>query len=172
MNQLYAELSEKMVRIDVMRRTVMCRELYGKELFKGQFPIMRVICENEGCTQKFLADHLMVTPASIALSVKRLEKSGMIRKATDKTNLRCNKIYSTSKGRETMEMVREMNAALEERMFEGFTEEELLETMELIGRISDNLRNYLNIPPDFLPIEGILTKNDEKEEIDSYDKID
>ena len=68
-------------------------------LFWGQPPILHEISEREGCTQIELAEALGVSAPSIAASTKRLEKSGLIRKETDDSNLRRNKIYLTESGR-------------------------------------------------------------------------
>lgn len=133
-------LSEKFIRIHVLRGLFMHKAMKGKELFKGQYPILAIICENEGCSQKFLADQLMVSPASIALSVKRLCKAGMIHKDVDENNLRCNRIYSTEKGRMLKDHACELHKDLDERSFAGFSEEEKIQMSLFFDRILENLQ--------------------------------
>ena len=149
MNQKVYQVSEKFIRISIIRRTATFRALRGKELFKGQFPIMKMICENEGCTQKFLADRLLVTPASVALSLKRLAKAGLIKKSADASNLRCNRIYSTDKGRAITQESLKIHEQLDHRTFRGFTEEEMEILNGFFTRIVENLQDETNTEPIF-----------------------
>lgn len=132
-------ISEKFIRISVLRGLMVHKALRGKELFKGQFPIMETICENEGCSQKFLSDRLLVSPASIALSIKRLVKAGMIHKETDENNLRCNRIYSTEKGRRTRDEAYEIHMEIHRKTFDGFSPEEKACLESYFDRIIENL---------------------------------
>ena len=134
-------LSEKFIRINILRGLMVHKVLKGKELCKGQYPILEVICSNEGCTQKYLADQLMVSPASIALSVKRLIKAGIIRKDVDECNQRCNRVYSTEKGREIRAEACKLYQEIDRRTFEGFSEEEKKQMDLLFTRILENLQS-------------------------------
>lgn len=44
---------------------------------------------------KELSDGINVSPASVAVSVKRMQKSGLITKISDENDLRCNRIALT-----------------------------------------------------------------------------
>ena len=139
MNNSYRSLGGKLFTIGILRRLQMQKLIHGKEIFKGQFPILQIICENEGCTQKFIADSLMVSQASIALSVKRLCKAGLIEKTSDESNLRCNRIFATEKGRVITEELAAKHDEADENTFKGFSEEELKTIDGIFSRIIDNL---------------------------------
>ncbi len=93
-------------------------------LFWGQPPILYEISEREGCTQVELAESLGVSAPSIAASTKRLEKSGLIRKETDDSNLRRNKIYLTDCGREALRSTKTDIDSLNRAIFERITAED------------------------------------------------
>ncbi len=135
----YRSLGGKLITIGILHRLQIQKLIRGKEIFKGQFPILEIICMNEGCTQKFIADSLMVSQASIALSVKRLAKAGMIEKTVDEQNLRCNRIYATEKGRAMKEELSAMHDSVDEMSFKGFTDEEIAMIDSLFTRMIHNL---------------------------------
>ena len=58
-----------------------------------QMPILTFVLLHPGCTQQELSLAMRLSPSSIALSTKRLEKGGFLRKKTDEENLRCKRLY-------------------------------------------------------------------------------
>ncbi|MBR4079943.1 MAG: winged helix-turn-helix transcriptional regulator [Christensenellaceae bacterium] len=139
MTNRYRSLGGKLITIGILRRLQIQKLIRGKEIFKGQFPILEIICMNEGCTQKFIAESLMVSQASIALSVKRLVKAGMLEKTVDDQNLRCNRIYPTEKGRAVKDELAAMHRSVDEMIFKGFTKDEIEQIDTLFEKIINNL---------------------------------
>nr|WP_244835492.1 hypothetical protein [Clostridium sp. BJN0001] len=88
-----------------------------------------------------MANELLVTPASIALSTKRLEKAGLIEKKVDENNLRCKKIYITKKGINLSAKCRKIFDDFDKKMFDGINEDELQYLKEILDRILLNLEN-------------------------------
>ncbi len=123
--------------VNVLRRTAM-REIMG-EIHWGQEPILECLIKNGGSSQKQLAEFLHVTPASVALSTKRMEKSGLVTKTADETNLRRKIICVTQKGRELFENFRKGMDKLEDNMFKDFSDAELAEMERLYDKIIFNL---------------------------------
>ena len=76
--------------------------LAGYGLHFGQPRILFTIDEMTGATQKELAKRLQITPASLAMSLKRLQKAGFLDKDVNGKDLRCNKICLTPKGRQAV----------------------------------------------------------------------
>ena len=79
-----------------------------------------------------------VSPASIALSTKRLQKSGLITKQTDEYNLRCNRLSATAKGIQTSEAFNEQLRQLDEKTFCGINDEERQQLSNILDRIIIN----------------------------------
>lgn len=123
--------------VNVLRRTAM-REIMG-DIHWGQEPILDYLIKNGGSPQKQLAEFLHVTPASIALSTKRMEKSGLVTKTADVTNLRRKIICVTQKGRELFENFRKGMDKLDDKMFLDFSDAELSEMERLYDKIIFNL---------------------------------
>ena len=84
------KLAWKLDNLFLLRRTLLTKTMLNTGLYFGQLPVLMYISNHEGCTQKEIADWMKVSPASIALSTKRLQKAGLIEKSVDKDNLRRN----------------------------------------------------------------------------------
>lgn len=139
MSRKLYELNGRLTSLHLMRRISIQKETDAIGLYFGQLPILEYIKRNENCTQREIADKLHVTAASIALSTKRLQKAGMIKKITDEDNLRCNKLSITEKGLEITEKGRKIFDALDEKMYQGFSEEELEDLYNYLNRLILNL---------------------------------
>ena len=77
--------------------------------------------------------------ATIAVSLKKLEKGGYIRRLVDQEDNRCNQICITDKGRKVVEDSVKIFRRIECRMFEGFSENDMKVLGELLDRIYGNL---------------------------------
>ncbi len=71
------ELMRKLHKLELVQQLAHRRGAQEHGLYFGQMPVLDFIAANPGCTQVQVADHLRVSPASIALSTKRLQKGGV-----------------------------------------------------------------------------------------------
>jgi len=93
-------------------------------------------------TQKQLADILRVSPATVTISIKSLEKRGLVRKKSDEHDMRCNRVEITDAGRDMARKFREAINELDGVMYAGFSEEELKTVSSLFVRMTENLLKY------------------------------
>ncbi len=90
--------------------------------------------------QRELADTLNVSPATIAVSLKSLERGGYVEKRPDAADARCKRIALTPKGAYALEMCMEVFRVVDERMFRELTEEETAQLTSYLRRMVNNLR--------------------------------
>ena len=133
------ELGVRLDKLYLLRRVTMNRNAVEGDLYMGQLPILDYIMHHPGCTQREVADYLQVTPASIALSTKRLQQAGLIRKEVDQENLRRNKLSMTEKGRASKERFRVLMDSLDRKLFQDFSQEELAALKAFFDRMLDNI---------------------------------
>lgn len=126
-------------RLNLLHRLQIHKAATANGLYLGQLPILEAIEENHNCTQKQLSDILKVSPPSIATSVKRLQKMGLLQKIADENDLRCTHIRLTPKGQEFSEKCRQSFDKLDVQMFKGFNEAECEELFKYIERLIENL---------------------------------
>lgn len=146
------ELAWKLDKMFMLRRIMLTKNISSTGLYLGQLPILAYISHNDGCTQKEISDWLNVSPASIALSTKRLQKAGFIKKSVDKDNLRCNRLSVTEIGAETAIKCREAMNGFDENMFNGISEEELKHFETIMDIFIDNLTDGEGLDVDFVPM--------------------
>ena len=117
-------------------------------LYFGQPPIIEYVLYHDGCTQKNIAEFFNVTPASIALSTKRLQKAGYLEKKTDERNLRCNSLHVTEQGKNVSRRWREKLDIYMQSMFSGFTQDELETFCSFLKRMNENTSGGKQISSD------------------------
>lgn len=90
--------------------------------------------------QRELADAFHVTPATIAMSLKCLERGGYVEKATDPRDQRRKRVAITARGRSAVDTCQRLFEAVDRQMMAGFTreEQELLEGYQ--RRMLENLQ--------------------------------
>jgi DNA-binding MarR family transcriptional regulator len=121
-----------------MQNIAVINENYG--LYSGQTRILHAISQMNGATQRELADRLNITPASLAVSVKRMQKAGIVEKVADKADLRNNRIYITDKGRQIQTESLSEFIAFDNILLNGFSTEEIRRLENYLLRIHKNLK--------------------------------
>lgn len=112
-------------------------------LHSGQPRILFTVAHLEGASQKEIADHLHVTPASLATSMKRMQKAGFLARSIDEHDQRVNKIRLTDKGRQAIEACKEQMRIIDQTMQNCFSEKEQEQLAQYLERIYSTL-NTLN----------------------------
>lgn len=135
----YSDIVGRLNKVQLLRRCCLHNAMGDLELHFGQLPILEYVKEHDGCTQAEISDSLAVTPASVALSTKRLQRSGFLEKVVDESNLRRNRISLTSRGREASEKCRRTFDEFDLKMFDGFSEADLETLRGLLDRMTMNI---------------------------------
>ncbi len=154
----FREIVGRLIKLNLLRRIELNKAATDEGLYFGQLPIMEYIIRNEGCTQKEIADKLGVTPASIAISTKRMQKAGLVDKLADESDLRCNRLSATDNGIELARICRAQADDLDKRMFEGFSDQELATTKDNLDRMIENISDGSEIGIDMYSITALKSK--------------
>jgi len=135
----YREIIHRLNKMNLLHRIYIRRAFQNHGLYFGQLSILEYIIKNENCTQREIADALRVSAPSIATSIKRMSRGGLIEKSDDDIDSRINRINITSSGREIAEKCRKDFDKVDEKMFQGFTKEECDILAGYIDRLMMNL---------------------------------
>lgn len=108
-------------------------------LYHGQLPILEVVDQNNGCTQKELAEKLHVSAPSITNSIKRLERKELLNKTFDDKDSRYSKITITDKGKEITRQTRVCFDAVDEKCLQCLSDEEKESLYSLIRKLVENI---------------------------------
>lgn len=154
------ELVRQLISISVIHRCQISRSASEVGLYFGQPPILQYILEHECCTQKDVAEACHISPASAAISLKRIEKAGLIIRTPDPDDNRKNHLSVTSKGKEALSQFRRICETTDKEMFKGFSDEDIEALHSLLSRLHENLDSKSFSPEE---IKTLLKQSEEGE---------
>ncbi len=99
-------------------------------------------------SQRELADLLHVTPATVTVSLRALERNGYIQKLENESDLRRKPIAITEKGMQAVARIEEAFDRLDVGMYHGFSEEEKAMVSDLFDRMARNLLDIVDLSDD------------------------
>ncbi len=113
--------------------------LSALDLYRGQPPLLHLLWEEEGRTQKELGEELNSEPGTIAKMVSRMQQRGFVAKEVDEEDRRVSRIYLTDRGKQIRQKVIEIENEIEEICLRGFTAEERALLRRFLLAIRENL---------------------------------
>ncbi|MEI8198831.1 MAG: MarR family winged helix-turn-helix transcriptional regulator [Eubacteriales bacterium] len=126
-------------QLNILHRIFIHRAAVENGLFLGQLPILEYIIDHDRCTQTELAETLQVSAPSIATSIKRMQKAGLLLKTANETDHRYNRISITEKGLHIAGDCRVAFDAVDASMFTGFSPAECETLNGYLERLNANL---------------------------------
>lgn len=96
--------------------------------------------------QRELADALHISPATMAASLKSLERNGYITKQSDQRDGRCKLLHITQKGIDAVQRCREAFDMVDKQLYAGFTRQEVEQVKAFLRRMLQNLEAIWDAP--------------------------
>lgn len=150
-NELYHALH----RLNRQMHRISHREGHGKGgLYHGQANLLLIILQNDGASQRDLAEQLDVRPSSMTEMLSRLEQCGLIVRKQDEKDQRVMHIYLTEEGKKTAEKTAESKGAYVESIFRALTEEEQEQMLILTEKLCAGLEADEDFQTDEMRHEG------------------
>lgn len=137
----------KYIRTNRRHRKVLEQELRSTGVHRSQHQLLMFIADHPNLSQKELAGRQGVSAATTAVSLKKLEQGGYVKRVVDLKDNRCNQICITEKGTEVVRSSKAVFEELERVMFTGFSPEDFRIMGELLDRMYDNMEVY--VPKDW-----------------------
>ena len=140
--------------------TPMMRVLHLSKLFRHQLrraseeegvpgsyrSILLEISHMEKLTQYELAKRTHLTPPTVSVTLQKMEHDGYITRTPDEKDLRQMQVSLTPKGIEAELANRARANALEQKILDGFSQEDLETLAALLTRMEDNLHDAVGFP--------------------------
>ena len=108
-------------------------------LHRAQHITLMILHNEPQLTQLELADRLEVSPAAVTVSLRNLEKRGLLCRVPDAHDSRQKRLALTEAGEALVQQSEEFFAALEKEQYGFLSEEEQRELLQLLEKISDHL---------------------------------
>lgn len=112
-------------------------------LHPGQAPIMFTLWRQDGQRQKDLAERLHLAPATVTVTVRRLEKAGLLERRKDDCDQRISRVYLTERGRSLRGTVMTSIHTTNSECLETFTSEDEALLKRYLLQITENLQEAL-----------------------------
>ncbi len=115
----------KMIQVDRFHRSIFESMNSALGIHRSQHRLLMYISRNKTClSQKDIAEHFEISPAAVAVSLKKLEDSGHITRECEEKDNRFNRITLTEKGKMIVEKSEDFFTKSDFAMFSDFTEED------------------------------------------------
>lgn len=109
------------------------------DLKPSQAGILFVLKSEGGLSQRQLAGKIGITPPSMTVALRKLEKRGYICRKPDENDQRIVRIQLADKGWQCIEELRQIMEDMEEILHKGMSQEERLLLRRLLLQIQENL---------------------------------
>ncbi|MBO6158455.1 MAG: MarR family transcriptional regulator [Firmicutes bacterium] len=138
----------KILRMSKYYKVAINRYVEKNNIQKSQHQLLITLSGmiDQGLTvsQRDLAQQMNVTPAAVAVTLKKLEKSGIIEKCVSEKDNRFNEVAITEKGMKIVKESQKVFRTIDTAAFEGFSKEELDQLVSYIDRIHVNMESFLD----------------------------
>jgi DNA-binding MarR family transcriptional regulator len=124
------------------------RGLASRGVSHGQFPILIVLWEEDGLTQSEIARRLDIEQPTVANTLKRMERDGLISTAPDPANARRVRILLTERARALEGDLTGEADAVNEAAANGMNTEEVGRLRDALERLIAQLAKRLAEPPE------------------------
>ena len=105
----------------------------------GYRQILRFLAHEDGVTQIDIARDCHFAAPTISVTLKKMEKEGLIRRRTDKNDTRCSRVFITEKGKILEKKHFEKVVECENALSRGLSEEEEETLCRLLVKLRSNM---------------------------------
>ncbi len=144
-----AELREAMIQVELTRKRLL-QPLFldlGLTLGQGQPRILSHLLQQEGITQKELADLCHMDVTTLSRTLDHMERAELLLRQRDPDCRRSFQIVLTEKGRQTARRVREIFHRLDHRILSALEPEEARAMITALQKIACALEQGLDPEP-------------------------
>lgn len=126
-------------RTALAMKTGFNKQIKEFEISPEQWSLIFRIVENNGLTQKELANSTYKDQANITRSLDRLEKKGFLNRLANSNDRRIINIFSTPKAKELVEKIVPISKQYNQLLSKGLSQEECESLISLLNKV------YINI---------------------------
>ncbi len=135
------EIQHRLMCINRMHRSAADAKMKVTGIHRSQHMIlMYLFRKNCKVSQKDIAEHFEISPAAVAVSLKKLEHGGYISRCSSKEDNRFNEIELTAKGKAVVEYSFNSFEEIDRNTLEGISEEEKEMLTVILDKIIGNLK--------------------------------
>ena len=143
------ELEDRLALFMRTHRRAMHRYFQSVGMFNGHPHMLFHLAHTPGISQKELAQRMEISPASVAISIRRLESAGLIRRQRDARDARVWHLYLTPQGERMDAACARGRDFMIDTLYRDFTPQEQQELYRLLDKMIVNLQaGCETLPPE------------------------
>ncbi len=132
-------LHGSLIRLNKAHRKMAGYKFKEINLTEGKPKILDFLADNPGCSQREVATYCRIEPATTTNILAGMEKEELIYRERNPKDKRILNVFLTEKGKKSQMKVGKVFMELDEICFDGFSEEERSQTINLLNRLYENL---------------------------------
>lgn len=127
---------------DQSLKRVISKKVKDTGIYRSQHRLLMLLGKHPECSQTELAEKMDISPAAVAVSLKKLEKGGYINRQSNAEDNRINQVEVTEKGKKAIAVSILYFQEVETAMFKDFSAGEMEEIKHYFERIIKNGEDY------------------------------
>lgn len=139
-------------QMDQSLKRAISKKVKDTGIYRSQHRLLMLLGKHPECSQTELAERMEISPAAVAVSLKKLEKGGYINRQSHAEDNRINHVEVTDKGQEAISVSIQYFKEIENAMLKDFSLEEMECLKNYLERIIQNGETYY---------QGLLEKPEE-----------
>ena len=134
-------IQHRLMHINRLHRAAVHNKVSKTGMHRSQHMLLMYLNRKDfKVSQKDIAEHFEISPAAVAVCLKKLENGGYIKKTTSSEDNRFNEVTITGKGREIVEFSHNAFSDIDNQTLEDISDEEKLQLLCILEKIEANLK--------------------------------
>jgi len=129
----------RMTVISRLQRNNFDRKVAALNVTRSQWSMIAVVARYPGSTQRTIAEYLEMSEASAGRLIDRLCADGLLERRDRADDRRARAVYLTPEAKPLLDQLGEIANESEDRMFRGFSDDEVERLRDYMNRIYDNV---------------------------------
>jgi DNA-binding MarR family transcriptional regulator len=141
---LSTRVFQALLRTIHLQRQLMVKALAEKSSHPAQAFCLRLIAENDGISQRELADTLYLSRPRITSMLQAMEKDGLITRSADEADQRLTRVFLTDEGRRLDHELRSLSSMHVNETLGALSEADRRDLERLLGELAEHISRALD----------------------------
>ena len=133
------QVGVRMTVIARLQRNAFDRKVAALNVTRSQWAMIAIVARYPGSTQRTIAEYLQMSEASAGRLIDRLCADGLLERRDRRDDRRARAVFLTDKAEPLLARLGAIAAESEQRMFNGFSDDEIEALLDFMERIYQNV---------------------------------
>lgn len=129
------------LHLNRLHRSMVEAEISQLGIHCSQHHMLTLISKNKSICQKEIAQQLEISSAAVAVTLNKLESSGLVTRTQSFDDARMNHISITDKGSDLLKTTKKALDVVDAKWFDGLSDEEMEAFSATLSKMIDNLKS-------------------------------